>query len=79
MAGTQTPWLRAHPDLDLKVFLSEIPGSVQFPASLGFNEWWSVLQTDFDTMLLGKKSPKETLTLLQKQMNSILVKYYPTA
>jgi maltose-binding protein MalE len=52
---------------------------VQFPASLGFNEWWSVLQTDVDTMLLGKKSPKETLTLLQKQMNSILVKYYPTA
>jgi multiple sugar transport system substrate-binding protein len=77
--GSQQPWLKSRPTLDLKVFLSETGNAVQYPASLGYNEWYTSLTSDFDLMLLGKKSPKDTLATVQKQMNSVLVKYYPTS
>jgi multiple sugar transport system substrate-binding protein len=77
LIGSQKPWVASKPKLQLQVFLSEIPGSVQFPASLGFAEWYDYLTKDFDLMLQGKKSPADTLALVQKQMNKVLVKYYP--
>ncbi len=78
LAGSQKPWLAAYPKLPLQIFLNETKSSVQFPASLGFNEWWNPLLNSFDLMLLGKKSPKDTLTTVQQQMNSVLTKYYPS-
>ena len=78
LIGSQRPWLVKHPNLDLQIFLNEVSGSVQYPAALGYSEWYNMLQTNFDQMLLGKKSPQATLTLTQQQMNSTLSKYYPT-
>jgi multiple sugar transport system substrate-binding protein len=76
--GSQGPWVASRPDMNLKVFLGETPSAVQFPASLGFEEWWNPLVADFDLMLLGKKSPKDTLIAVQTEMNTVLTKYYPT-
>jgi len=77
--GSQKAWVASRPTLDLNVFLSEAKNAVRYPSSLGYNEWYNPLTTDFDLMLLGKKSPKDTLTMVQSQMNSVLVKYYPSS
>lgn len=77
--GSQKPWVASRPTLDLKVFLSETKNAVQYPSSLGYNEWYTPLTSAFDLMLLGKKSPKDTLTSVQSQMNSVLTKYYPSS
>lgn len=77
--GSQKPWVASRPALDLKVFLSETKTAVGYPSSLGYNEWYNPLTTDFDLMLLGKKSVKDTLTMVQSQMNSVLAKYYPSS
>lgn len=75
--GSQKPWVASRPTLDLPVFLSETKTAVPYPASLGYNEWYNPLTTDFDLMLLGKKSVKDTLTQVQSQMNTVLTRYYP--
>jgi multiple sugar transport system substrate-binding protein len=75
--GSQKPWVASRPALDLPVFLSETKNAVPYPASLGYNEWYNPLTTDFDLMLLGKKSVKDTLTQVQSQMNTVLTQYYP--
>ncbi len=77
LAGSQKPWIASRPNMHLQVFMDEMNGSVQFPASLGFSEWWDILTKDFDLMLLGKKTPQEALTTIQSQSNTILAKYYP--
>jgi len=77
--GSQATWVASRPKLDLKVFLSETKNAERSTTSLGFHEWYTPLTTDFDLMLLGKKSSKDTLTTLQSQINSVLVKYYPSS
>jgi multiple sugar transport system substrate-binding protein len=72
--GTQSAWIKAHPEFHLQSFLDELPYSQPYPVSAN-TAAWNTLETDILTKAWAGDEPVDKAAKdLAAQMNEVLKK-----
>ncbi|MEV6415232.1 sugar ABC transporter substrate-binding protein [Kribbella sp. NPDC051718] len=72
--GTQTAWVKAHPELKLQTFLDSVSYAVPFPVSKNTAAWNEAELTYLTKAWTGEEPTDKAATDLAQAMNSLLAK-----
>ncbi|WP_236048106.1 ABC transporter substrate-binding protein [Paractinoplanes ovalisporus] len=73
-AGTQSDWVKAHPDMNLQVFLDAVDYAVPYPVSKNTAAWNEAELTHLTKAWSGQQPVEQAATELAATMNDLLAK-----
>jgi multiple sugar transport system substrate-binding protein len=70
--GADAGYIKSVPQLDLKVFIDQLPSATKYPTSLHTSAWQSDIAAGITKVLSGQQSVEAACKAIAKQMNAEL-------